>query len=109
MVSRAFSNFNFRIEQLMVYTCARVFFIFVTEVYCGPVPQIDNGFSTGASNVTFRGVARYQCYAGFGFPSGQKTEKISCLADGRWEKLPSCQGEYMTFPQSFCLSFVSYL
>lgn len=61
------------------------------EVYCGPVPQIDNGFSIGATNVTYKGVAYYQCYAGFGFPSGQRSEKISCLADGKWEKLPSCQ------------------
>ncbi|XP_077268738.1 sushi, von Willebrand factor type A, EGF and pentraxin domain-containing protein uif isoform X1 [Temnothorax americanus] len=60
------------------------------EVYCGPVPQIDNGFSIGSSNVTYRGLATYQCYAGFAFPSGRPTEKISCLADGRWEKKPSC-------------------
>lgn len=63
-----------------------------TEVYCGPVPQIDNGFSIGASNVTYKGAAYYQCYAGFGFPSGQRSEKISCLADGKWERLPSCLG-----------------
>lgn len=62
-------------------------------MYCGPVPQIDNGFSIGASNVTYKGVAYYQCYAGFGFSSGQRSEKISCLADGRWEKLPTCQGK----------------
>lgn len=62
------------------------------EVYCGPVPQIDNGFSIGSSNVTYRGLATYQCYAGFAFPSGRPTEKISCLADGRWEKKPSCLG-----------------
>ncbi|XP_032681239.1 sushi, von Willebrand factor type A, EGF and pentraxin domain-containing protein 1 isoform X1 [Odontomachus brunneus] len=60
------------------------------EVYCGPVPQIDNGFSIGSSNVTYRGLATYQCYAGFAFPTGRPTEKISCLADGRWEKKPSC-------------------
>lgn len=40
------------------------------EVYCGPVPQIDNGFSIGSSNVTYNGVAMYQCYAGFTFSSG---------------------------------------
>lgn len=34
------------------------------ERYCGPVPQIDNGFAVGATNVTYRGVATYQCYAG---------------------------------------------
>ncbi|XP_075226178.1 sushi, von Willebrand factor type A, EGF and pentraxin domain-containing protein uif [Lycorma delicatula] len=60
------------------------------EVYCGPVPQIDNGFSIGSSNVTYRGEALYQCYAGFAFPSGSPIEKVSCLADGRWEKLPTC-------------------
>lgn len=60
------------------------------EVYCGPVPQIDNGFSIGSTNVTFKGVAMYQCYAGFAFPTGNAIEKISCLADGRWERNPSC-------------------
>ncbi|KAL7042588.1 hypothetical protein ACKWTF_001212 [Chironomus riparius] len=59
-------------------------------VYCGPVPQIDNGFSIGSTNVTFRGVAMYQCYAGFAFPTGNAIEKISCLADGKWERTPSC-------------------
>uniref|UniRef100_A0A1A9UCN5 Uncharacterized protein n=1 Tax=Glossina austeni TaxID=7395 RepID=A0A1A9UCN5_GLOAU len=60
------------------------------EVYCGPVPQIDNGFSIGSSNVTYRGVAMYQCYAGFAFSSGSPIEKISCLPDGRWERKPTC-------------------
>lgn len=60
------------------------------EVYCGPVPQIDNGFSIGSTNVTYRGVAMYQCYAGFAFPTGNAIEKINCLADGRWERTPSC-------------------
>lgn len=60
------------------------------QVYCGPVPQIDNGFSIGSSNVTYRGVAMYQCYAGFAFPTGAPIEKISCLADGRWERKPLC-------------------
>ncbi|GAB0094394.1 sushi, von Willebrand factor type A, EGF and pentraxin domain-containing protein 1 [Sergentomyia squamirostris] len=60
------------------------------EVYCGPVPQIDNGFSIGSSNVTYKGIAMYQCYAGFAFPSASPIEKISCLADGRWERQPAC-------------------
>ncbi|XP_055387901.1 uncharacterized protein LOC129616312 isoform X2 [Condylostylus longicornis] len=60
------------------------------EVYCGPVPQIDNGFSIGSTNVTYRGVAMYQCYAGFAFPSSSPIEKISCQPDGRWERKPSC-------------------
>ncbi|CAG9863735.1 unnamed protein product [Phyllotreta striolata] len=60
------------------------------EVYCGPVPQIDNGFSIGSTNVTYRGQAMYQCYAGFAFPSGQAIERISCLSDGHWEKKPTC-------------------
>ncbi|XP_022825719.1 sushi, von Willebrand factor type A, EGF and pentraxin domain-containing protein 1 isoform X1 [Spodoptera litura] len=60
------------------------------EVYCGPVPQIDNGFSIGSTNVTYRGVATYQCYAGFAFPTGQPIERISCLSDGRWERTPTC-------------------
>lgn len=60
------------------------------EVYCGPVPQIDNGFSVGSTNVTYKGEAMYQCYAGFAFPTGRPIERISCLADGRWEKKPVC-------------------
>lgn len=58
--------------------------------YCGPVPQIDNGFAVAASNVTYRGRATYQCYAGFAFPSGLPTETIGCGEDGRWERLPVC-------------------
>ncbi|CAL4150116.1 unnamed protein product [Meganyctiphanes norvegica] len=61
------------------------------EVYCGPVPQIDNGFSIGAENVTYHGEATYQCYAGFGFPSANPVETIHCTEYGHWEKLPECQ------------------
>ncbi|XP_063614589.1 sushi, von Willebrand factor type A, EGF and pentraxin domain-containing protein 1-like isoform X2 [Penaeus indicus] len=59
-------------------------------VYCGPVPQIDNGFSIGATNVTYRGQATYQCYAGFGFPSKEPVETVRCTELGEWEKLPEC-------------------
>ena len=48
------------------------------DVYCGPVPQIDNGFAIDATNVTHRGEATYQCYAGFGFSSGLAVERIRC-------------------------------
>ncbi|ODN06404.1 Fibropellin-1 [Orchesella cincta] len=60
------------------------------EVYCGPVPQISNGFAIGSTNVTYLGTATYQCYAGFAFPSSKATEVITCLASGKWEKLPLC-------------------
>ncbi|XP_055948273.1 uncharacterized protein LOC129981454 isoform X2 [Argiope bruennichi] len=60
------------------------------ERYCGPVPQIDSGFAVAATNVTYRGIATYQCYAGFAFPSGLPTETIRCSEDGKWEKLPVC-------------------
>ncbi|XP_076318247.1 uncharacterized protein LOC143229580 isoform X1 [Tachypleus tridentatus] len=60
------------------------------ERYCGPVPQIDNGFAVGATNVTYRGHATYQCYAGFAFPSGKPTEMIRCAEDGQWQNLPVC-------------------
>lgn len=60
------------------------------ERYCGPVPQIDNGFAVAATNVTFRGIATYQCYAGFGFASGFGTESIRCNDDGKWGTLPTC-------------------
>ena len=64
------------------------------EVYCGPVPQIDNGFAVVASNVTYGGVAQFQCYAGFAFPSGNPLESITCLDNGQWSPLPNCQGEF---------------
>ena len=60
------------------------------ERYCGPVPQIDNGFAVASTNVTYRGTATYQCYAGFAFPSGVHTESIRCTEEGKWEKLPLC-------------------
>ena len=63
------------------------------QVYCGPVPQIDNGFAVAATNVSYGGAASYQCYAGFGFPSGQPIETITCDANGQWSILPVCQGE----------------
>ena len=63
------------------------------EVYCGAVPQIDNGFAVEASNVTYRGVANYQCYAGFSFPSGNFLESIVCMDNGQWSPRPNCQGE----------------
>ncbi|XP_045614794.2 uncharacterized protein uif isoform X1 [Procambarus clarkii] len=59
-------------------------------VYCGPVPQIDNGFSIGATNVTYLGQATYQCYAGFGFPSSKGVETITCTEHGEWQRLPEC-------------------
>lgn len=67
-------------------------FYYFAEVYCGPVPQIDNGFSIGSTNVTYRGIAMYQCYAGFAFPSASPVETMSCLADGQWERKPACLG-----------------
>lgn len=73
------------------------------EVYCGPVPQIDNGFSIGSTNVTYRGVATYQCYAGFAFPTGQPIERISCLSDGRWERTPTCLGKNKICEELDCL------
>lgn len=58
--------------------------------YCGPVPQIDNGFAVKATNVTYNGVAIYQCYAGFRFASGAASEKVRCGEDGQWSKPPQC-------------------
>lgn len=60
------------------------------ERYCGPVPQIDNGFAVAATNVTYRGQATYQCYAGFAFLSQRATETVRCGEDGNWGKLPVC-------------------
>ncbi|GAB6028275.1 hypothetical protein CHUAL_002455 [Chamberlinius hualienensis] len=58
--------------------------------YCGPVPQIDNGFAVNATNVTYLGAITYQCYAGFVFRSGRSTESVTCTANGEWEELPVC-------------------
>lgn len=54
------------------------------------MPQIDNGFSIGSTNVTYNGAAMYQCYAGFTFSSGKPIERISCLANGHWSAQPLC-------------------
>ena len=64
---------------------------FYFQVYCGPVPQIDNGFAVAATNVSFKGMASYQCYAGFGFPSGNPIETIVCTKEGTWSFTPECQ------------------
>ena len=44
-----------------------------------------------STNVSFRGMASYQCYAGFGFPSGQPIETIVCTKDAAWSYIPECQ------------------
>lgn len=60
------------------------------ERYCGPVPQIDNGFAINATGVTFNQTATYKCYNGFNLASGRQTETITCLESGQWGKLPEC-------------------
>lgn len=60
------------------------------ERYCGPVPQIDNGFAINATGVTFNQTATYKCYNGFNLASGRHTETITCLESGSWGKLPEC-------------------
>ncbi|KAI6214115.1 Sushi, von Willebrand factor type A, EGF and pentraxin domain-containing protein 1 [Aphelenchoides besseyi] len=61
-------------------------------IYCGAVPQIANGFAVSATNVTFGGMAKYECYDGFSFPSGKKSEEVRCGDDG-WSKPPKCKAE----------------
>ena len=36
-------------------------------------------------------MASYQCYAGFGFASGNPIEEIICTSDGTWSGTPICQ------------------
>ncbi|KJH47373.1 sushi domain protein [Dictyocaulus viviparus] len=60
-------------------------------VYCSAVPQIANGFAESATNVSFGGVAKYSCYQGFAFPSGNTIEEIHCGINGNWTNLPSCR------------------
>ncbi|XP_028967225.1 uncharacterized protein LOC108863645 [Galendromus occidentalis] len=60
------------------------------EIYCGPVPQISSGFAVAATNVTFRGQATYQCYAGFTFPGGLQQQAVRCNEYGNWDNLPVC-------------------
>ncbi|KAG0433549.1 hypothetical protein HPB47_019805, partial [Ixodes persulcatus] len=60
------------------------------ERYCGAVPQIDSGFAVAATNVTYRGQATYQCYAGFAFTGGFPTQTIRCNEEGNWVNLPTC-------------------
>ncbi|KAK8759806.1 hypothetical protein V5799_028927, partial [Amblyomma americanum] len=63
---------------------------FSAERYCGAVPQIDSGFAVAATNVTYRGQATYQCYAGFAFTGGFPTQTIRCNEEGSWVNLPTC-------------------
>uniref|UniRef100_T1IXR4 Uncharacterized protein n=1 Tax=Strigamia maritima TaxID=126957 RepID=T1IXR4_STRMM len=60
------------------------------ERYCGPVPQIDNGFAVVSTNVTYMGTATYQCYAGFVFHSKNPTQVIQCTEQGKWQEPPVC-------------------
>lgn len=61
-------------------------------IYCSAVPQIANGRVLSASNVSFGGVARYECFAGFRFESGQRAEEVRCTEDG-WTEAPKCSAE----------------
>ncbi|CAJ0600817.1 unnamed protein product [Cylicocyclus nassatus] len=60
-------------------------------VYCSAVPQIANGFAESATNVSFGGIARYSCYEGFSFASGNVKEEIRCDINGNWSHAPSCK------------------
>ena len=50
------------------------------------------------------GQATYQCYAGFGFPSGGET--ITCTSEGKWERLPECKGNFTIIEQLVCNHFL---
>ncbi|PIO58948.1 sushi domain protein, partial [Teladorsagia circumcincta] len=50
-------------------------------VYCSAVPQISNGYAESATNVSFGGIAKYSCYKGFSFSSGNAIEEIHCGID----------------------------
>nr|CAD2188647.1 unnamed protein product [Meloidogyne enterolobii] len=60
-------------------------------VYCSAIPQIANGFAVSATNVSYAGMARYQCYEGFSFASGKQHEEIFCTDEGRWTQSPKCK------------------
>ncbi|EPB80398.1 hypothetical protein ANCCEY_00495 [Ancylostoma ceylanicum] len=60
-------------------------------VYCSAVPQIANGYAESATNVSFGGIAKYSCYEGFEFASGNTIEEIHCGIDGNWSPAPSCR------------------
>uniref|UniRef100_A0A8R1HYY8 Sushi, von Willebrand factor type A, EGF and pentraxin domain-containing protein 1 n=1 Tax=Caenorhabditis japonica TaxID=281687 RepID=A0A8R1HYY8_CAEJA len=60
-------------------------------IYCGPVPQIANGFASSATNVSFGGQAKYSCYKGFFFASGKESESVYCGEEGKWSTSPQCK------------------
>ena len=63
----------------------------ISAVYCSAIPQIANGFAVSATNVSYAGMARYQCYDGFSFGSAKKHEEIFCTEEGRWTQSPKCK------------------
>jgi CUB/sushi domain-containing protein len=44
-----------------------------------------------ATNATYGGSAKYQCYDGFSFSTGKKEEEIYCTDEGRWTPPPVCR------------------
>ncbi|CAJ0603092.1 unnamed protein product [Cylicocyclus nassatus] len=48
-------------------------------------------FAESATNVSFGGIARYLCYEGFSFASGNAKEEIRCNINGNWSHAPSCK------------------
>ena len=74
---------------------------YISGMYCKPVPQIANGFAVSATNVTYGGAAKYECYKGFHFMSGKSEEEIYCTDEGRWTPTPMCKGEFLSEIEKF--------
>lgn len=85
---------NGTIARLSTYQMIILFNDFDTSflaIYCSAIPQIANGFAVSATNVSFAGMARYECYDGFSFASGKKHEEIFCTEEARWTQAPKCK------------------
>ncbi|KZS05970.1 Notch 2 [Daphnia magna] len=59
----------------VVITCPAGMEFATGTVYCGPVPQIDNGFAIAATNAI---------------------ETIRCTEDGQWDSVPQCSASQCT-------------
>ena len=60
----------------------------VQPVYCGPVPQIDNGWiSNRTRTYFFDDETRAQCYRGYKLNG---TTVIRCGSDGKFNNVPTC-------------------
>jgi hypothetical protein len=62
------------------------------EVTCGTPSKVQNGnwsYQTGKKD-SYNDTVTYKCNQGFSLSGGEKTENVTCQANGTWSTAPTC-------------------